>query len=348
VATGRTFTVSSGAFENAGTCAGTGSVNVSSTVFTNPGSIDPGGPLGSLRIVGNLPQASTSSVNIELGGTQADVQYDRLDITGQAQLNGTLNIRLANGFVPTPGTAFRALTWASRTGDFTQITGLDLGGNVFLAPVYTETELLLATGPLSVLSIFPNRGGDAGTVSILIRGIGFAATAAVALTRSGEPDIVGTGTVVAVGGGSLTTVLGLQGKAHGQWNLRITNPGGQFVEIPGSFAVEAGIAAAPWVEIVGPSNVRPGRPATFTVTYGNNGNVDALGVPIWVDGIPPDATWTLTPSPTSPPTAPGATPLTSPVPIGVRERVARSCRCGVLSSRHRLVVRRRLQSHRGA
>jgi len=39
-------------------------------------------------------------LNIELGGTTAGTQYDRLRVSGTATLASALNVTLANGFTP--------------------------------------------------------------------------------------------------------------------------------------------------------------------------------------------------------------------------------------------------------
>lgn len=61
---------------------------------------------------------------------------------------------------------------------------------------------------------------------------------------------------------------------------------------PGGSAV-GGPAAPAYVfaDIVGPTRMRSGRPARFTVVVGNSGASPAQRVPVWLDGIPADATW---------------------------------------------------------
>src|SRR2546430_13568661 len=45
-----------------------------------------------------------------------------------ANLDGTINLRLINGYVPNLGDTFDVLTYGSRIGSFTTITGLSIGG----------------------------------------------------------------------------------------------------------------------------------------------------------------------------------------------------------------------------
>jgi hypothetical protein len=66
----------------------------------------------------------------------------QLVITGSASLGGTLNVSLLNGFVPTTGSTFPVLTFASRSGSFATITGLAQGGVQF-GTQYNSTNFTL-------------------------------------------------------------------------------------------------------------------------------------------------------------------------------------------------------------
>jgi len=128
-----------------GLVQGSGTVDVSHTTFTTDGQFSPGDPLGALRIAGGLPQSSTGAINIQIGGTNAGVNYDQLIVTGNAALNGALNISLVNGFRPTGGETFEIIKYASHAGSFDSIYGLDLEGGFYLEPTFGSTNLILTT-----------------------------------------------------------------------------------------------------------------------------------------------------------------------------------------------------------
>ncbi len=65
--------------------------------------------------------------------------------------------------------------------------------------------------------------------------------------------------------------------------------------------IQAAPAPLVWVDVVGREVIRPGRMQTFSILYGNSGNVDAVGVPLWIGGIPKDSTWELSFERTPPP-----------------------------------------------
>ena len=82
----------------------------------NAASISPGDRLGTLTIDGNF-NFSNSSLLIEIGGKAANLS-DRLAVTGNAILSGTLNVILAKGFTPKAGDVFDIVTATAVTGDF--------------------------------------------------------------------------------------------------------------------------------------------------------------------------------------------------------------------------------------
>ncbi len=87
---------------------GTGSIDVPSN-FTNNGINSPGNSPGMLSYIGNYLPSSTGVLDIQLGGLQ-NSEYDRLNITGTAKLNGTLKVSLVDNFIPAAGDSFVVLT----------------------------------------------------------------------------------------------------------------------------------------------------------------------------------------------------------------------------------------------
>jgi hypothetical protein len=132
----------------------------------------------------------------------------------------------------------------------------------------------------SIDGIAPNVGGT-GFITAVVSGGGFVDGAVVALRRTGEPDVVGAPAQVDVGGSAIAVTFDLTGRAHGAWDVVVTNPDATSVTLPGAFTVEAARPADLWVNVVG-LLLRPGRLSRLTLYYGNRGNVDALGVPLSV------------------------------------------------------------------
>jgi hypothetical protein len=113
----------------------------SSITFSNSGTIDL--QSGILSLPAAFAPASSSALNVVLGGTTVGTQYSRLAAGGAATLNGALNVSLASGYSPNTGDSFRVLTYASRSGDFSTKNGLDLGDGRVLVPSFDATGMNL-------------------------------------------------------------------------------------------------------------------------------------------------------------------------------------------------------------
>jgi len=104
-----------GAFDvQAGQTMG-GSGQITMDVY-NDGIVAPGYSPGKIDITGNYTQSGT--LLIELGGTDPGTGYDQLNVSGQASLDGTLQLALYNGYRPSDGQTFDILTFGSALGRF--------------------------------------------------------------------------------------------------------------------------------------------------------------------------------------------------------------------------------------
>jgi hypothetical protein len=112
-----------------GVLKGSGTINGNMTV--SGGTLAVGYSPGSLNVTGNLNLNSASVLNIELGGTTPGSGYDVINVSGTANLAGTLNVLGWGGYTPAPGTSFNFLSFASQTGGFSSIN-LPAGWNISL------------------------------------------------------------------------------------------------------------------------------------------------------------------------------------------------------------------------
>jgi hypothetical protein len=58
-------------------------------------------------------------------------------------LNGTLNIKLINGFIPAIGDTFTILTGSAVTGTFATVNGLSINGSEHFTITYNSTNVTL-------------------------------------------------------------------------------------------------------------------------------------------------------------------------------------------------------------
>ncbi len=137
-----------------------------------------------------------------------------------------------------------------------------------------------AAGTFRLDAITPATGGNAGLVSVVLRGDAFVAGTTVTLTRAGAGDIVGIGPGPTNGGAFLATSFDLTGAAPGAWSVVVTLPDSSTRTLPDGFTVTAGGAPDLWAEVLVRSEIRVGRSTTLLLAYGNRGAVDAVGVPL--------------------------------------------------------------------
>ncbi|MBI4292852.1 MAG: filamentous hemagglutinin N-terminal domain-containing protein [Betaproteobacteria bacterium] len=131
-------TLSTGALTNAstGSISGGGTVNLGTATLTNNGTLAPGTSTaaGTLSLTGNLSMGSSSLLKVKLGGATAGT-YDKLAVTGNVVMGGTLNVSLIDSYVPVSGDAhsFLGMT-GTATGTFATTSfpsNIDLGYNLY-------------------------------------------------------------------------------------------------------------------------------------------------------------------------------------------------------------------------
>jgi fibronectin-binding autotransporter adhesin len=124
---------------------GTGTLGYASVVNAS-GTIKPGDSLtttGILAVTGTYAQEATGILDVAIGGMTVGGQFDQLNVTGTATLNGTLNISLLGGFVPAIGDQFTILNASSVTGSFTTANGTAINGTEHFEVTVNANQLVL-------------------------------------------------------------------------------------------------------------------------------------------------------------------------------------------------------------
>lgn len=153
------FTMTSANFSNdpGAVIKGNATIDVP-TSFTNNGIIVPGNEIGVLSYIGNFVSSSTGVLDIQLGGLTAGTEYDQLNVTGNATLNGSLEVRVANGFVPNNGDSFVILnTSGTVSSDF---SSLDIQEGLYLTVVVNSNNVTLVVDSVGVLDVEELNDGD--------------------------------------------------------------------------------------------------------------------------------------------------------------------------------------------
>jgi hypothetical protein len=126
-----------------------GLVNVNQGGVYAPGN-SPGISTAAAVNFDNSPVTSGAPVlSIELGGTMPGTQYDRLHVTGNLSLGGTLAVSLIDSFTPVAGQAFDILNWGTLSGTFSTINVPTLSGLAWdISQLYTTGVISLASAAL--------------------------------------------------------------------------------------------------------------------------------------------------------------------------------------------------------
>jgi hypothetical protein len=113
-------------------------------IANNGGEISPGMSTGVLTVAGDYSQNDESTVLIELGGLVAGSQYDQLRISDSATLDGTLDVKLIDGFSPSVGSSFEILTAGlGMSGIFENVSVPVLAGDLGWRILYGRTSVSL-------------------------------------------------------------------------------------------------------------------------------------------------------------------------------------------------------------
>src|SRR5205085_821457 len=120
---------------NGGTLGGSGIVG---SVTVRSGGILAPGDSQALHINGNYAQSGGGVLKIEVAGADPTTS-GRLNITGSATLDGTLEVRFVNGFLPVGGQVFKLLNVAGAlAGSFAQIIFPDLRAGFQFRPEFVN------------------------------------------------------------------------------------------------------------------------------------------------------------------------------------------------------------------
>jgi hypothetical protein len=113
--------------------------------------------VGIIHITGNYYQDPFSEVNIDIGGRAPGTEYDRVEVTGEAYLDGgVLNLEPINGYQPGVCDQYLPFTYGSLSQNFDDIGSVSLTGDLRLRSVYAANglQLLVSEGDTRI-KLFP-------------------------------------------------------------------------------------------------------------------------------------------------------------------------------------------------
>ena len=171
-----------------------------------------------------------------------------------------------------------------------------------LRPLGTRCDIgaFERSAALSISGITTNHAANIGLVETFVHGGGFGVGTTAVLRLNGQADIAGSALYADPGGADLAASFDLTSATKGIWDVIVTNPDLSTATLAGGFTVDATGAPQLWTSVTGPSAARRGRSDTFNLNYGNQGNADALAVPLTFsvpDGYSLEVYYPITPPP---------------------------------------------------
>ena len=168
----------------------------------------------------------------------------------------------------TAGTYYVQVRYSSFTGNFWDAAG--------------EYRIVWQILGFAIAQVHPSRVGNAGTATLTILGAGLKDGATVKLARAGQADIVPLETT-RVSASQVRACFDLRGAEPGMCDVVMTGTDGGTMTAPEAVEIIRGGEPQLWVDVVGGSSLRPGRPGTYLIRYGNSGAVDAHDVLLRVE-----------------------------------------------------------------
>ncbi|MBN2699682.1 MAG: T9SS type A sorting domain-containing protein [Bacteroidales bacterium] len=126
----------------------------------------------------------------------------------------------------------------------------------------------------------PRKGGNNGQVTLTLLGGGMSEETTVTLSDGGNTVLIPLSVRNTID--AVEAVFDLNGTEPGIYDLVVTTPGREDIIREDAFEIEAGGEAKPWVHLSGRTVALLNRWSTYTIEFGNSGNLDAEIVPVFI------------------------------------------------------------------
>ncbi|MCU0521492.1 MAG: caspase family protein [Anaerolineae bacterium] len=188
---------------------------------------------------------------------------------------GTTELYLGVGYIPSPdGYDVRSPEWQMPDSHLSVAEAVSTTYYMLAYGTAPGTfEIRAASYAFSLDSVSPSTGGNAGQVTLLINGEAIPLSPTVTLVHTTAGDIAALATH-RVGADCVAATFDLNGVAPGVADVRVSS-GSTTRSLSQAFSVVAGGAPDFWWSVDGPDLVRSGRLNEYTVTWGNQGAIDA-------------------------------------------------------------------------
>ena len=132
-----------------------------------------------------------------------------------------------------------------------------------------------------VMGVSPSEVGNNGEVTLTIMGGSFSENSIVKISKDGSEEIESI-KVIYFKRGAIEATFKLENADIGSWDVKVETSGKQQVFKKDAFNIVTSSAPEPWVNLLGRTKTLYNRWQTYTLEFGNSGNVDADLVPVWI------------------------------------------------------------------
>ena len=162
---------------------------------------------------------------------------------------------------------------------------LKVGSYIYPQAAFVTKFPLGSVQTLSISSLSPTSGGNAGTVTTTIVGGGFHSGASVRLV--GGSTITSNAPAIGSEGLMITATFDLTAAPIGPYALIVANPDNTTTSLPNAFTVLQGGGSNISLSLTGLAVSHGGAKAVFELTVSNLGNVDSPGLLVSLPVDPP-------------------------------------------------------------
>ncbi len=141
VYSGATFN-GAGTLRNAGTLQLRNGVDLEDVKLINAGTLRVGNSPGTATVP-DFEQTASGIWEVEMGGANPGTGHDRLNVAGNADLDGRIALEVINGYNPVLYTPLTLLSSFNRSGIFSTVGGIAYAPGLGLAVTYSATDVLV-------------------------------------------------------------------------------------------------------------------------------------------------------------------------------------------------------------
>jgi len=126
-----------------GLVSGAGTFSGTTNLVTFSGGYSPGDSPAAISFGGDVAFTPSNALLLEIQGLAPGSGYDQVNVAGNLQAGGSIDLAVDPGLALSAGDSFTLLSWQTRAGEFAGISGIQQGNNLDLGVRYDSTSLVV-------------------------------------------------------------------------------------------------------------------------------------------------------------------------------------------------------------